>query len=67
MKSKKSDDRVVHPLFDKPEAKCDPDKVGPLVMTKTVRYSLIALRLYIIAMIALAFYRTLVFAGLLPG
>jgi hypothetical protein len=62
---KNNQDRVVHPLFDKPEDKRDPDRVGPMEMTRTVRYSLIALRLYLIAMIVLAVYRTMVLAGLL--
>jgi hypothetical protein len=55
---------VVHPLFDEPEEKCDPDKLGPMKMTRSVKYSLGALRLYLILMVILAFYRVLSMAGL---
>ena len=56
---------VVHPLFDEPEKKLDPNSVGKMEMTKSVRYSLIMLRAYMIFMIILAFYRTSVMAGIL--
>jgi len=65
MSKKRAKNLVVHPLFDKPEEKRDPDKVGPMTMTRTVRYSLIAVRAYLIAMMILAFYRTLMLAGIL--
>jgi hypothetical protein len=55
--------RVVHPLFDKAERKLDPERVGPMHMTPVVKYSLFALRLYLILMILLAFYRVLQLAG----
>jgi hypothetical protein len=63
MSTKSSKNVVVHPLFDKPEKKVDPAAVGPMKMTRMVRFWLIALRAYVIAMIALAFYRTIVLAG----
>jgi len=56
---------VVHPLFDKPEKKLNPESVGQMKMTKSVRYSLMVLRLYLICMIVVAFYRTFVIAGIL--
>ena len=55
---------VVHPLFDKPEKKLNPNSVGKMKITKSVRYSLMVLRVYIIFMIVLAFYRTSVMAGI---
>jgi len=59
--------RVVHPLFDEPEEKADVEGLGPMKMTKSVKYSLMALRVYLILMVALAFYRLLIMAGLLGG
>ncbi len=50
---------VIHPLFDEPEEKADVEGLGPMKMTRSVRYSLMALRLYLIAMIALVFYRVI--------
>ena len=55
---------VVHPLFDDPEEKVDTDSVKPLVMSKTVIWSLISLRAYLVIMVGLAFYRTFVLAGI---
>lgn len=51
--------KVIHPLFDEPEEKADVEGLGPMKMTRSVRYSLMALRVYLIAMIALAFYRVI--------
>ena len=56
---------VVHPLFDKPEEKFDPANLGPMHMTKSVKYSLISLGVYLILIIGLAGCRALVLAGLL--
>jgi hypothetical protein len=50
---------VIHPLFDEPEEKADVESLGPMKMTRSVRYSLAALRVYLIGMIALAFYRVI--------
>ncbi len=50
---------VIHPLFDEPEEKADVEGLWPMKMTRSVRYSLMALRVYLIAMIALAFYRVI--------
>jgi hypothetical protein len=54
---------VVHPLFDKPEEKLNPENLGPMHMTKSVKYSLISLRVYLILMVGLASYRVLFLAG----
>ena len=55
---------VVHPLFDEPEEKADVEGLGAMKMTRSVRYSLMALRVYLILMVVLAFYRVLSMAGL---
>ena len=55
--------RVVHPLDDEPEAKCDPDALGPMHMSRSVKASLFVLRLYLIVMVALVGYRVLELAG----
>ncbi|NWJ51031.1 MAG: hypothetical protein HXX14_09200 [Bacteroidetes bacterium] len=55
---------VVHPLFDVPEEKVDLNAAVPLVMSKSVKWSLITLRAYLVIMVGLAFYRTLVLAGI---
>ena len=54
---------VVHPLDDAPEIKHTGEGLGPIQMTKTVRYSLIALRGYLILVMLLALYRMLTLAG----
>ena len=55
---------VIHPLFDEPEEKIDVKSLGPMKMTGSVRYSLLALRVYLIMMVVLAFYRVISVAGL---
>jgi hypothetical protein len=55
----KARDKVVHPLFDKGEKKRDPEKVGPMKMTPAVRFSLIALRLYLVLLLGLGGYRVI--------
>jgi hypothetical protein len=54
---------IVHPLYDKEEEKCNPDNLAPMQMTKSRKYSLLILRVYLIMMICLAVYRVLYFAG----
>ncbi len=54
---------VIHPLDDEPEQKRDVESLGPMHLTPSVRYSLLALRTYLILMVALAFYRVLSLAG----
>jgi hypothetical protein len=55
---------VIHPLFDLPEEKVDVDAAPPLKMSKSVKWSLLTLRVYLIIMVGLAFYRTMVMAGI---
>ncbi len=56
---------VVHPLDDEPEEKIDVENAGPMEMTPSVRYSLLALQIYLVIMLALLAYRVLVMAGVL--
>jgi len=55
---------VVHPLDDIPEVKVDTDALGPMLMTASVRWSLISLRAYLILMFGLVLYRVVELAGL---
>ncbi len=55
---------VVHPLFDEPEEKCDPEALGPLHLSRFERWSLYALRGYLILMLGLAAYRVAGLAGM---
>lgn len=57
--------QVVHPLYDVPEEKCSPEKLGAMHMTFAVRLSLFALRGYLILIILLVFYSVLHQAGVL--
>ena len=50
---------VVHPLDDYPEKKLKSDHLGTLEMTPAVRWSLFALRAYLILMIILCFYHVI--------
>ncbi len=54
---------VVHPLNDVPEEKIDTSALGPIKMTPSVRWSLFALRGYLILMIALVAYHVIDLAG----
>jgi hypothetical protein len=54
---------VVHPLDDLPEEKVDTEALGPMPMTRSVKWSLVSLRAYLVLMIALVFYRVLVLSG----
>jgi hypothetical protein len=56
---------VVHPLDDQAEVKCSADNLGPMKMTPSVKYSLLALQGYLVLMGALVSYRVLALAGLL--
>ena len=55
---------VVHPLDDRPEEKVDTEILGPMPMTRTVRFSLLSLRVYLILMILLVAYHVMQIAGL---
>ena len=56
--------QVIHPLEDAPEAKVNVDNLGRMPMTRSVKWSLIALRGYLVLMILLVFYKVLGLAGL---
>jgi len=55
--------QVVHPLDDMPEEKVNIDSLGPMPMTRSVRWSLIALRTYLGLMILLVGFKVLGLAG----
>lgn len=54
---------VVHPLDDRPEEKIDTANLGPMPMTRSVKWSLFALRGYLLLMILLVFYHVIDLAG----
>ena len=56
---------VVHPLDDVPEEKVDIASLGPMPMTRTVRFSLMALRGYLVVMGLLVAYHVIDLAGVL--
>ena len=55
---------VVHPLDDQQETKIDTANLGPMPMTPSVKYSLFALRGYLVVMMLLVLYHALDLAGL---
>jgi hypothetical protein len=55
---------VVHPLDDIPEEKCNAEDLGPMAMTRSVKWSLMALRGYLVVMGLLVAYHVLDLAGL---
>lgn len=54
---------VVHPLDDLPEEKVDTAALGRMPMTRSVRWSLLSLRGYLILMILLVIYHVVALAG----
>jgi hypothetical protein len=56
---------VVHPLFDEPEQKVDTVNIPPLRLTRTVKFSLLTLRAYLIVMAVMLVYHFLDLAGIL--
>jgi hypothetical protein len=56
--------RVIHPLEDIPEQKCESEGLGPIAMTTSVRISLKVLRGYLILMTAMLLYHVLDLAGI---
>ena len=58
---------VVHPLDDVPEEKVDTETLGPMLMTASVKWSLISLRAYLILMFGMVLYRVVQLAGLFGG
>ena len=55
---------VVHPLDDLPEEKVNTDELGRMPMTRSVRWSLVSLRGYLVLMFLLVLYHVLQLAGL---
>lgn len=53
---------VVHPLDDVLETKVDTAALGPMPMTRSVRYSLLSLRAYLILMVLLVVYHVVMLA-----
>ena len=48
--------RVVHPLYDTPEEKCDVAGLGPMEMTPGVKLALMSLRAYLVVMVLMVVY-----------
>ena len=57
---------LVHPLDDEPEVKCDAEALGPMAMTPSVKFSLLALRGYLVVMGLLVLYHVLDLAHAIP-
>ena len=56
---------VIHPLDDVQETKIDTSALGAMPMTPSVKFSLLALRGYLILMMMLLLYHVLDLAGVL--
>ena len=56
--------RVVHPLDDKPEQKCQTEGLGSIEMTPAVKISLLVLRGYLMLMTLMLVYDVADLAGL---
>lgn len=56
--------RVIHPLEDAPEQKCETEGLGPIAMTPSARISLIVLRGYLILMTLMLVWHVLDMAGI---
>ena len=59
--------RVIHPLHDEPESKCESEGLGPIEMTTGVRISLRVLRGYLLLMSGMLLYHVLDLAGVLQA
>ena len=53
---------VIHPLDDVLETKVDTEALGPMPMTRSVRFSLLSLRAYLILMLLLVVYHVVMLA-----
>jgi hypothetical protein len=62
METRKDHFVVVHPLDDVPETKVDTEALGPMAMTRSVRFSLLSLRAYLILMVLLVVYHVVMLA-----
>jgi hypothetical protein len=56
--------QVIHPLDDIEEKKVNVDDLGLMPMTRSVKWSLIALRTYLVVMVGLVFVKVLHLSGL---
>jgi hypothetical protein len=56
--------RVVHPIQDVPEQKCQSEGLGHMAMTSSVRISLKVLRGYLILMSGMLLYHVVDLAGM---
>ena len=56
--------RVIHPLEDAPEQKCEAEGLGLIAITPSVRISLIVLRGYLILMTLMLVWHVLDMAGI---
>ena len=56
--------RVIHPLEDAPEPKCETEGLGSIAMTPSVRVSLVVLRGYLILMTLMLAWHVLDLAGI---
>jgi len=56
---------VIHPLQDADETKCQAEGLGHIRMSKSVKFSLTLLRIYLIAMAVLLLYHVLGLAGVM--
>ncbi|MGH9351503.1 MAG: hypothetical protein ACRD2G_05000 [Terriglobia bacterium] len=56
---------VIHPLLDAPEEKRNAENLGPMRMSRSVKASLLALRVYLISMTLLLLYHVLGLAGVI--
>ena len=56
---------VIHPLNDAVEVKHNPDNLGPIALSRSVRFSLLTLRAYLMVMGVLVAYRMTALSGLL--
>ena len=56
---------VIHPLDDQPEEKCSVEGLGLMPLSRSVKYSLLSLRLYLILMGGLVLYRALQETGVI--
>jgi hypothetical protein len=56
--------QVIHPLDDSLEEKHNPEGLGPMRMSTSVKVSLTVLRIYLISMALLLLYHVLGLAGL---
>jgi hypothetical protein len=64
-KTRRHPNLVVHPLFDEPEEQVNTVDIPPMQLTRTVKFSLLALRAYLIVMTIMLLYRFFDLAGFL--